>query len=318
MNQNSMAIAILCSHIGAGNDVKPLEPKEWSQLEQTIAAQNLQPAALLTCSTEDLRVRFQLGAQQADRIARLIGRSASLSFALSKYENIGIHVMTLADEEYPVRLRDMPGSSCPPLFYYAGEPGLLKQKSAGYAGSRNASDEDIAFTRKTVQKTMAQGYLVVTGGAKGVDRAAEEAALELGGVAIAFLSDSMLGKLRDPKTVYAVQQGKLLLLSVAKPDSGFNTGIAMMRNRYVYAQSDGTVVVRSDFQKGGTWAGAVDNLKHQFCPTFCWNNPAYRGNQALIKQGAVPIDEDWDGNLSASVRKENAETCVQMDLFDLM
>lgn len=318
MNQNSMAIAILCSHLGAGNDVNPLEPKEWSQLEQIIAAQHLQPAELLTYGTEDLRARFRLGAQQADRIARLIGRSASLSFALSKYENMGIHIMTLADEEYPVRLREISGSSCPPLFYYAGEPGLLKQKSAGYAGSRNASDEDIAFTRKTVQKTMNCGYLVVTGGAKGVDHAAEETALNLGGNAIAFLSDSMLGKLRDPKTVYAVQQGKLLLLSVTKPDSGFHTGIAMMRNRYVYAQSDGTVVVRSDYQKGGTWAGVVDNLKRQYCPTFCWNNPAYRGNQALIEQGAVPIDEGWDGDLSKSVQTEGPETCVQMNLFDLM
>lgn len=92
----------------------------------------------------------------------------------------------------------------------------------------------------------------------------------------------------------------------------------MMRNRYVYAQSAGTDVVRSDYQKGGTWAGAADNLKNQWCPTFCWSNSAYRGNLALIETGAIPIDEVWDGDLVASAQENQNETCVQMSLFDVM
>lgn len=317
-DQNSMAIAVFCSRLCTGDGVKPLEPREWNELEQAMAAQNLQPSELLMFSQEDFQSRFSWNMQQAERMVRLIDRSVSLSFELSRYENMGIHIMTRADEIYPVRLREKLSGACPPLFYYAGTPALLTGKGAGYAGSRNASDADIAFTRNTVQKTTAHGYLVVTGGAKGVDHAAEEAALDQGGEAIAFLSDSMLGKIKDPKSVYAVQQGRLLLLSAVNPDSGFHAGIAMMRNRFVYAQSEGTVVVRSDYEKGGTWAGAADNLKKEWCPMFCWNNRSYRGNQALIENGAIPIDEAWDGNLAASVSAANHKTCVQMSLFDSM
>ena len=57
-------------------------------------------------------------------------------------------------------------------------------------------------------------------------------------------------------------------------------------------------------------------MKKEWCPMFCWNNRSYRGNQALIENGAIPIDEAWDGNLAASVSAANHKTCVQMSLFD--
>ena len=122
------------------------------------------------------------------------------------------------------------------------------------------------LTKQTVRKTVQQGYGVVSGGAKGIDSIAENEALSCGSTAVAYLSDSLLRKMRSSAVIRPVQDGTLVLLSVVKPDAGFQAGIAMMRNRYVYAQSSGTVIVRSDFNKGGTWSGAVDNLKHGWCP----------------------------------------------------
>ena len=49
---------------------------------------------------------------------------------------------------------------------------------------------------------------------------------------------------------------------------------------------------------------------------FCWNNRSYRGNQALIEKGAIPIDGAWDSDLTVSVSASNHEICVQMSLFD--
>ena len=63
------------------------------------------------------------------------------------------------------------------------------------------------------------------------------------------------------------------------------------------AQSSGTVIIRSDKGKGGTWAGATENLKHAWCPTFC-RDCEYPGNQELIKLGAIPVTDDWDGDVS--------------------
>ena len=112
-----------------------------------------------------------------------------------------------------------------------------------------------------------------------------------------------------------MQQGKLLLLSVAKPDAGFNIGVAMMRNKYIYAQSEATVVVKSDYNKGGTWSGATENLRNQWALTLCRNHLSYPGNKALIEKGAIPVDDDWDGSIQSFTEKEKPESVQQLSLF---
>ena len=176
---------------------------------------------------------------------------------------------------------------------------------------------DLDFTIRTVRKTVALGYGVVSGGAKGIDTVAGTEALLGGGISVEFLSDSLLKKLKKRDVIQNIQQGKLLMLSVAKPDAGFNVGLAMMRNRYIYAQSAGTVIVRSDLNKGGTWTGASENLKNNWCATLCWEH-SYPGNQALIKNGAFPIGDDWDGNIPEQGGNPTAEeTYEQASLFDI-
>ena len=108
----------------------------------------------------------------------------------------------------------------------------------------------------------------------------------------------------------------MLLLSVVKPDAGFNVGVAMMRNRYIYAQSAGTVVVRSEYNKGGTWAGATENLKYNWCKEFCRDKRSYQGNKALIEMGAIPIGDDWDGNVEKAEPSERPGGGTQLSLFD--
>ena len=312
MNQNSVAITVLCSHLCVGENIKPLEPKEWSELAKQLLERGIQPSELLEYRPDDFREKFFFNNDMIERVLRLIERSASLSFEISKFENMGIHIVTRADADYPKKLKKALGNGCPPLFYYAGDLRLLETNSVGYVGSRTVEEKDIAFTIGAVQKTVAQGFSVVSGGAKGVDQTAETEALRLGGSAIVYLSDSMLRKIKYPVAIQAIQQGKLLLLSAVKPDAGFNAGFAMVRNQYIYAQSIGTVVVKSDYNKGGTWCGAIENLRHEWCSTFCWNQKENIGNMALIKKGAIPIDETWDGN----VMLQKPQPSKQISLFD--
>lgn len=317
MKPNAEAITIFCSHLCVGEGVSPLEPKEWSALAQRLMAEKLQPADLLEFGREDFRHRLQYTDEQTDRMLRLMDRSASLGFAVSQYEAMGISLITRADAEYPARLKQKLGHSCPPIFYAAGKLSLLNQGMAGYAGARNIAQEDMAFAQSTVRKTVEKGFAVVSGGARGIDQTAEQEALSLGSCAAAFLSDSLLKRLKDSHTVQAIQQGRLLLLSAVKPDAGFNTGIAMARNKYIYAQANGAIIVKSDLNKGGTWSGAVENLRHGWCPTFCWNRSEYSGNAALIQKGAIPIDESWDGSLFAHAPQADGETFAQLSIFDL-
>ena len=174
--------------------------------------------------------------------------------------------------------------------------------------------KDIDFTKNAVRKTTALGYGVVSGGAKGIDTVSGTEALLNGSFAVEYLSDSLMKKLKRSDTVRNIQNGSLLLLSVSKPDAGFNVGFAMMRNRYIYVQSEATVIVRSDLNKGGTWAGATENLKNNWCSTLCWDHD-YPGNKALIEKGAIPIPIDWDGIIPK--KQQPVEEYEQTSIFDL-
>ena len=114
-------------------------------------------------------------------------------------------------------------------------------------------------------------------------------ALSCGSTTVAYLSDSLMRKMKSSAVIRPVQDGKLVLLSVVKPDAGFQAGIAMMRNRYIYAQSSGTVIVRSDYNKGGTWSGAVENLKYGWCPEFCWDQKHIVKGEPLIREFFVSV-----------------------------
>ena len=309
------AIAVLCSHLCVGEGVTPLEPKEYSSFATLLRSKIIDPEDILRFGKQDFVQQLDMTEIQADRFLRLLDRSASLSFEISKYESMGITVQTRADAAYPKKLKEKLGNACPPLFYAAGDPTIAAQSAIGFVGSRSIGESDILFTQSAVRNVLNNGHIIVSGGAKGCDSIAEETALDAGGAAIAYLSDSMMRKLRNAKTLQAVQQGKLLLLSVVKPDAGFNTGVAMMRNRYIYAQSEATVVVKSDFNKGGTWNGATENLKNQWALTLCRNHLSYPGNKALIEKGAIPVEDDWDGSIQAFTAKEKQESVQQLSLF---
>lgn len=317
MLQDSNAIVTLCSHVCVGEGVRPLEPREYSDLTQLLHQVGKTPKDLFGFSAEDFRTILGFDTERTQRFMRLLDRNASLSFELGQYQNMGIEVITRADAGYPKKLKKKLVNQCPPLFYYAGDLSLLDRKLIGYVGARTITQEDLDFTVQAVRKTTDLGYGVVSGGAKGIDTVSGTEALLRGGVSVEYLSDSMLRKLKNRDVIKNIQQGKLLLLSVSKPDTGFNVGMAMMRNRYIYAQSVGTVIIRSDLNKGGTWTGANDNLKNNWCTTLCWDHP-YPGNQALIENGAIPIDENWDGGLPNEMSKEmTSETYEQTSLFGM-
>ncbi len=316
MNQNSNAILTLCSHLCVGEDIVPLEPKEWSVLAQKLVAVKKTPADLFSFSRNDFMALLSLSPEETERVIRLIDRSASLSFEIERYQNMGIEAVTRADTTlYPQALRKKLENSCPPIFYYAGDLSLLKRNYIGYVGSRSVSSEDIEFTTRAVQRTVKRGYGVVSGGAKGIDTISGMEALSQDSFVIEYLSDSMLKKMKNRETIQKIQNGRLLMLSVTKPDAGFNVGTAMMRNKYIYAQSEATVIVRSELNKGGTWTGANENLKHNWCKPLCWNHD-YPGNIALIEKGAISIPDNWDGMIPETTPKKGPAAAVeQLSLF---
>lgn len=313
MNNNSSVIAVLCSHLCADN-CRPFEQSEWSKLAKTLREHDLEPKDIPDLSDDDYKGFLGYGKDEIERIKRLLDRAGSLGFELEKLSSFGINVITRADKDYPRQLKTKLRGG-PPMFYYAGELELLNRRTVGFVGSRTVGEDDTSFTDKTVGKIVSRGFGVVSGGAKGIDSASAAASLSKGGFCIEYIADSFLRRLKKSEVISGIQENKLLIMSMAKPDAGFNVGMAMQRNKFIYAQSVTTVVVKSDYNKGGTWSGATEALNMRYCPVLCRNRSQYPGNVALIRLGAIPIDDNWDGDVD-NIGSSVPDIGEQLSLFD--
>lgn len=314
---NSHAIIVLCSHLCLSEAIQPLEPSEWTVCAEKLLSAKKQPCDIFDFGDSDFADILGLNKEQIERYCRLRDRSASIAIEYTRLENMGIFITTRADPEYPALLKKKLAKNSPPLFYYCGDIGIANDECIGFVGSRNIDECDADFTRKLIKKCLENRFSIVSGGARGVDSTAAEAIMQNNGVAIEYIADSLSRKIKDKDVSRRIRDERLLVLSAAVPSAGFSVGMAMQRNKYIYSQSLGTVVVRSDYNKGGTWSGAVENLKHDRCHTFCWNNEKYKGNTELIKLGATPIDEGFDPEEARQPRRSTQKP-QQIDFFDVL
>ncbi len=313
MRRSSLAIASLCSHVARG-DSKPLEPREWSVLEGRLRAVNAEASELFSFSSGDFCDRLNMTEQESVRLLKLLDRAPELLSVLERYGRYGVHIVTRADEEYPGPLLSKLGGSSPPVFYFAGSLELLGRPAIGVVGSRNAGAEALDIAKQVAARLADTGYALVSGGARGVDRAAEDAAAGLGGSVVEFLSDSLLRRLERDETGGLLNGGRVLLLTAAHPDAGFSAGLAMMRNRYIHALGTATVAIETSLGRGGTWAGCIDNIKHRWSRLYCWDNGS-SGNAALIARGAIPLTQETLKTFPPPQAPEPDERYEQTSLF---
>ncbi len=249
---------------------------------------------------------------EKERISELRQRMGAIAFGKEKLEQYGVKIVTFIEDNFPVRLREKLGDFCPPLLYYCGDMNILNNKFVGYVGSRAIDEFDISWTEQRLQENFSKNFGVVTGGAKGIDSVAIQYALQHGAPTVVFLPDNIKEKLKDSFIRQHIYDDTLLVLSHVSPlaikrRNSF-VAAAMERNKYIYSLSSGTVVVRSDLGKGGTWTGVVEALKHRWAYVFAWDNKNYPGNQKLIELGAQPLSDNGK-------RCESHESPKQINLF---
>lgn len=282
---------------------KPLTPTEWGRFAAWLKAQNKSPEALLASSNpSDYLNGWMDPSVTPVRIQGLLGRSAALGLALEKWQRAGIWVMTRSDSDYPARLKRRLKLDAPPVLFGCGERQLLDRGGIAMVGSRAAGEEDLAFTSCLGAEIASQGYSVVSGGARGVDEAAMLGALEKEGTVIGVLADSLLRTATSAKYRNGLMGKNLVLVSSFNPEAGFDVGNAMARNKYIYCLSDAGIVVSTSKEKGGTWNGAVENLKYGWVPLWVMKHgDPESGNAALVNMGArwLPSENLAVGSLAS-------------------
>jgi predicted Rossmann fold nucleotide-binding protein DprA/Smf involved in DNA uptake len=89
-----------------------------------------------------------------------------------------------------------------------------------------------------------------------------------------------------------VADGQVCLVTPYSPAAPFSVGNAMGRNKIIYGLSRCTVVVTSDHQTGGTWAGATEAVKNHYGRVVSWTGAGSgAGNSDLVKRGAVELSD---------------------------
>lgn len=309
---DSLALLLLCSQLGLEDDAaKPLTLREWNPLARRLQAASLRPSNLLTVSTSDSLL--ELSPNERERISCLVSRN--IQYELNRLQSLGIYPLTRAASDYPEKYRQRLKDSAPAILFYAGEKALLGQPGIAVVGSRHLDDAGQDCARFVGNACGLSGQVLYSGGAKGVDTISTDSALEARGTAVSVLADSLERAVKSRKE--ALSRGDLCLVTPYSPNAGFSVGAAMGRNRLIYTLSDYAIVVASDAETGGTWAGATEALKNSWLPVFVLEHEAMpEGNKLLLQKGAlafphpfkdkpVQLSEWMNEKAASSPRKPN-------------
>jgi len=324
LSPDTQAVLLLCGHFGqkASSEIKPLTPSEYAWMVQWLQEQNMRPADLLdTAATTKLK-HIAYKDITAGRLIGLLMRGGALALAIEAWTNKGLWVISRGDKAYPSRLKKHLGQAAPPIFYGVGQPNLLERGGLAIVGSRNIDKPIIDFTKAIAKKSAHQKITVISGGARGVDTEAMLTTLTHGGTAVGVLADKLATAAVAGKYREALREERLVLISAFDPNAGFNIGNAMARNKYIYVLADWAVVVNSDYQKGGTWSGAVENLRAKWVPLFVRKDESIpEGNQQLLNQGAIALEkkdfmdlQQRLGQLSSVVTPDKEEVVPSEDI----
>lgn len=315
-SDNAMSVILLCSYVGISkeDEPKPFSLGEWNDFLEKIIEKKLEPAVILKRDSGILN-ELNYNEKETERIEKLVSRGGAVALELDNLSSRGIEAVTLFDADYPVLLKRKLKRKTPPVLFYAGDINLAKKIGIAVVGSRNVNQEGMDFTRELVRRASEERLVVYSGGAKGVDSISESTAIQYGSAVVSFIADSLIAKIKKKEIIDYIMQGKLLLISDVKPDAGFSAVRAMNRNKYIYAAAYGAFVISSDYNKGGTWSGAVENLKNEWTKEFVWNHEAYGGNIKLIEKGGIPYELNEEKIYDLIIRKQNSYN--QLNIFNL-
>ena len=199
--------------------------------------------------------------------------------------------------DYPARLLDL--CDPPNSLYIYGDVELLALPMIAIVGSRAASPEGIKNAHHFAQALSAEGYLIISGLAKGVDGAAHLGALgpKRNGPTIAVCGTGL--DLVYPKEhldlARAIGRGGLLISELA-PGVGPKAWHFPRRNRIIAALALGILVIEAAERSGSLITARLgcELGREIFAIPGSIHHPLSRGCHQLLQQGAKLVQSPKD------------------------
>ncbi len=208
----------------------------------------------------------------------------------------------LTGERLPPRLADL--AEPPTRLYLRGE--LPRGPAVAIVGTRYPSREAVTFTKALAGELAVAGVAVLSGGAEGVDTAAHEGALDVGGVTVVVAPAGFRKPFpaENAALFRSIVERRGAYLSLVPDDLGAPRGIFFARNACLVALAHAVVVtqlpVRSGAANAAKWARQLGR------PLFIVPHSPWvaQGKGAIreLRLGGRPLDraEDVRKLLSAS------------------
>ena len=321
LSPNTQAILLLTAPLiadGKRRETPYLTPGEYRNLAARLLGVEAEPADLLGSEAGPL-VDGCGDVIDSSRLKALLGRGFLLAQAVDRWARRAIWVVSRADDEYPRKLKQRLKRDAPALLYGSGDRSILDGQGLAIIGSRDAGEPLLEYTRDVAAQAAGAGVGVISGGARGVDRAAMNGALESGGVVSGVLAGDLEKGVMQREHRNLIIDGQLVLVSPYDPCARFNVGHAMQRNKTIYALADAALVVDATVDSGGTWAGAVEQLRTYPTPVYVRSTgEPSPGLDALREKGAMSWpnpDGDQLLNVFEGTEPQTPSGPAQPDLF---
>jgi DNA processing protein len=213
-----------------------------------------------------------------------------LEHEIKKISDLGIQVITLNEDNYPRRLKEI--DQPPPVLYVKGK--LIPQDDWAVAivGTRQNTTYGRQLTEELAGFLALNRVTIVSGLARGIDVIAHEAAVKAGGRSVAVLGCGV-DQIYPPENRLIAQKmianGALISeYAVGTPPDGLNFP---PRNRIISGLSLATVVVEAGDTSGAliTSTFAVNQGREVFAAPGNFYAPKSKGTNRLIRDGARPL-----------------------------
>jgi DNA processing protein len=214
---------------------------------------------------------------------------------LSLLKEVGGTILTLKDDAYPKRLRDI--YDPPAVLYVRGELKKEDDLAVSIVGSRKTSPYGRGITERVSQELARHGVTIVSGMARGIDSLAHWGAISAGGRTIAVLGCGV-------DVIYPSENRNLFkkiidcgaVLSEFRMGSPPEAGHFPKRNRIISGLSLGVVVVEASTKSGSllTAGYALEQGREVFAVPGNVGFEGSRGTNRLIKEGAKMVESSED------------------------
>lgn len=286
MTPGERGFLLLCSRLG-DPERKPLTPAQIRTLGERIRNADFPANGERELELQDLKA-LGYGEPMARRILTLLRQEDLLESYLRRGTRSGCLPVSRVSSAYPQALRQRLGGNSPGSLWLKGDVSLLEAPKVALVGSRDLLPSNRDFAREVGYQAARQGFVLVSGNARGADREAQQACLREGGWVISVVADELERQNPGPKELYLAEDAF---------EEAFTPQRALSRNRVIHCLASVTLVAQCTRGAGGTWDGTTRNLQARWSRVCCFADGS-GGAEALEARGARLISREELTDLS--------------------